>query len=145
MNLLTKPALAFQVAWTLLALVGGLIVLAITTGTAAWNGVNLAVALYLFLSFAGSIGLLVGTLTAFSKKAIFAWMTGLSAFAITCLTFVFLFGFLFGRLPEVPLGEKIEILGLHAPLLVFYCFSLVTCSIALLLSSLKLRQLNALR
>jgi hypothetical protein len=72
-------------------------------------------------------------------------MTGLSAFAIICLTSIFLFGFLFTSSSEVPLGERVEMFGLHAPLLGFFGFSLVCCSIQLLLSGFKLRQMKALR
>jgi hypothetical protein len=57
-----------RVLWTLLAVVSSYPVLGVTTGSAAWNGVNFAVCLYLIASAVGSIwptfGALFGVLSA---------------------------------------------------------------------------------
>ncbi len=145
MNLLTKPALAFQAAWTLLALAGGLIILFFSLASAAWNGVNFVMAIYLILPFAGSLGLFTVLIMSTSKKLSIVWIAGLSALAITCVALIFLLGFVFGRDRSLPLNNSVEMFGIHAPLLVFYGFSMFSCSIQFLLSLFKHRQLKTLR
>lgn len=74
-------------------------------GSAAWNGVNFAMALYLFFSIAGFIGLFAGFCAAISRKAVISWLASMSALAILFLSVIFAFGFIFDRSPGVPFGK----------------------------------------
>jgi hypothetical protein len=116
-----------------------------TLGSAAWNGVNLAVAVYLVCSFVGSVGLLVALIASASRRRLFVWMSGTSAFAIACVALVFILGFLFRRDSGVPINEPVGMFGVHGPLLAFYGFSLVSCFVEVLLSIFRYRQLKVLR
>src|SRR5689334_20918820 len=55
--IMPKRSRLLRVLWTLLAAVSSLPVLFDTVGSAAWNGVNFVVCLYLIASVAGTIGL----------------------------------------------------------------------------------------
>ncbi len=145
MNLLSKPAVAIQAVWMLFPLAGGLIILADALGDAAWNGVNFVMFLYLLLPLVGSVGLIAALAGAISKRPVFAWIGGLSAFAIACVALVFLLGFLFRRDPNLPINESVEMFGIHAPLLLLYGLPIAVCSMQVLLSILKYRQLKTMR
>jgi hypothetical protein len=145
MNFLAKSALALQAIWMLLALAGGLIILGDSLGYAAWNGVNFVMVIYLVLALAGSMGLVAALTRSTSRKPLFTWIGGLSAFAIACVALVFLLGFLFRRDSSLPLNEEAAMFGIHAPLVAFYGFSICSCSIQTLLSIFKYRQLKTLR
>ncbi|MEO6805111.1 MAG: hypothetical protein ABI286_09495 [Edaphobacter sp.] len=147
MNLLAKPAMAIQFFWTLLALCGALIVLAITLGVAAWNGVNVPVALYLAFSGLATVGLLLGVALSFSTQPIFSWTTAISASVIGCLSVIYILGLLSNHLRERAslTVSDMRLGGLHGPAINFYAFALLTCSFQVLISILKIRQLKLLR
>jgi hypothetical protein len=145
MNLLARRGLAIQAFWMGLALAAAFYVLADNLSYAAWNGVNLVMSLYLSFSFVGFVGLTLALIKWSSEKPLFAWIAGLSAFAIACEALIFAAGFIYGRNPSIPLGESGGAFGIHAPLLAFYGFCVVSCSIQVLLSFLKYRQLKATR
>jgi len=145
MNLLTGKGLVVQFVWILLALAGALIIMAVVLGDAAWNGVNFVMALYLLFSLGGFLGLVVALITSSSKRPLFVWMAGLSSLAITCEALSFALGFIYGRNPRVLLNEKVGMFGIRGPLLAFYGFSIVSCSVQVLRSIFKYRQLRVLR
>jgi len=125
----------FYSLWTLLSLGSSLPVLGMIVGSAAWNGVNLAVGLYLFLSLAGVAGLFVGFFAAFSHKMVLAWVTCAGAITLAGLSVILGYGFIFYRVRTrgVPWSDPLYIGGLHAPLIVLYGVTLVCCSAEALL------------
>ena len=123
----------FRVLWTLLSLASAFPILGIAIGSAAWSGVNFVVAVYLFLSIGGFVGLLAGLCVAFSPNRPFAWVTSISAAAITAVSAIFAYGFVFDRAREVPWNNPIFIGGFHTPILSLYGIALVCCSIEALL------------
>lgn len=54
--------------WTILAVISALPMLAMVVGGAAWNGINVAVAVYLLMSVGGVLGLLAGFPATFGAK-----------------------------------------------------------------------------
>ena len=108
-------------------------ILAMLLGGAAWNGVNFVVILYMVLAATGSLGLLAGTVTAFSNKSVFAWITGISALATFCLSLLFLLSFLFTRDPAVPLNDPMGIGPIQLPTIALYGFALIFCSMVIFL------------
>jgi hypothetical protein len=134
---------AVQAGMTFVAFLSALPILADIVGTAAWNSVNFAVAVYLALAFFGTIGLLTGTVTGFFKKPIFAWMTGLSAAAIFCLSLLFLLSFLFSRTEGVPLSDPLIFGSIQTPIIVFYGFAMLCCSVVGVFSLKKIRSKSA--
>ena len=125
--------------WTILALASAFPILADCLGTAAWNGVNLAVAFYLVLSIGGFLGLLAGFIAAFSHKRLFAWITCASAVGIVALSIVFASGFLCCRTPGVPLTDPMYFGRLHLPILALDGAAGVVCSVEALLAIAKIR------
>jgi hypothetical protein len=124
--------------WTLLSLTSALPILAVCLGSAAWNGVNFAVALYLLLSIAGVTGLFAGFFAATSRNKLLAWITCASASAIVALSFVFAYSFLCCRTAGVPLSDPLYFGRLHVPLIVLYGAAFLFCSIEALLFVLKI-------
>jgi hypothetical protein len=124
--------------WTLLSFTSALPILAVCLGSAAWNGVNFAVALYLLLAVAGVTGLLVGFLAATSRNRLLAWITCASASAIVALSIVFAYSFLCCRTPGTPLNDPLYFGRLHVPLIVLYGAAFLFCSIEALLFILKI-------
>lgn len=134
MSLLTKPALAFQVAWMLLALAGGILILGDSLGYAAWNGVNFVMVIYLIVALIGCVGLIVAIIKSTSRRSSFAWIGALSSFAIASVALIFLWDFVFRRDSSLPINESVKKFGIHAPLLAFYSFSICACTIQFVLS-----------
>lgn len=124
-----KRSLLSRAVWTLLAVMSSLPVLADTVGSAAWNGVNFVVCLYLIASIAGTIGLMAGFWSAFSQRRFLEWITCISAFAIVALSAIYAAGFIFGRTPGVPLSDPIYFGRYHAPILMFYGAAFFFCVI----------------
>jgi hypothetical protein len=98
-------------------------------GGAAWNGVNFAVGLYLFLSIGGFLGLFVGLFAAFSSKKPLAWITCASAAAIAVVSAILACGFLFDRVRGVPLNGSIQVGSFPSPIIFLYGLALICCSI----------------
>jgi len=120
--------------WTLVAFASSLPILAIALGTAAWNGVNFAVGLYLFLSAAGSLCVLAGVFAAFFQGSIFPRIACISASVIAGLSAFFGLWFIFGRGYGVPLDEPFFFAGsARVPLLVIYSFAFFCSAVEVLL------------
>src|ERR1700733_6849262 len=117
MNLLAKRALVFQAMWRVLTLVAASIILGLTLGSAAWNGVNFVMAMYLLFSLSAFVGLVVALIMWSSNKPLFVWISGLSALVVALGASIFSLGFLHGRDTSVPLNDPIEIFGINGPLL----------------------------
>ncbi len=113
---------------TLLSFASSLHILADVLGDAAWNGLNFALSMYLFLSAAGTLGLLLGVFTVFSRKTIFAWITCISAATVAGLSILFGLSFIFGRDTEVPLNSPVYYGHLVIPILALYGIVAVCCS-----------------
>jgi ABC-type branched-subunit amino acid transport system permease subunit len=111
-------------------------------GTAAWNGVNFAVGLYLVLAVGGFVGLFVGLFAAFSSKRPLAWITCVSAGAIAALSAILTFGFLFDPARGVPLSSEILIGSFHPPIIFLYGAAFVCCSIEAALYFPKTRRMQ---
>jgi len=122
-----------QSSLSFISFLSALPILAFIMGAAAWNGVNFVVILYMFLSIGGSLGLLSGTVTAFSPRPVFAWITGISALAIFSLSLLFLLSFLFTRDPAVPLNDPMGIGPFQLPTIALYGFALIFCSMVIFL------------
>jgi ABC-type branched-subunit amino acid transport system permease subunit len=108
-------------------------VLGDTLGSAAWNGVNLVVCLYLIASIGGTIGLLAGFFSAFSTRKIFKWITCVSALAMMILSGVYAAGFIFGRTEGVPLSAPFYFGRFPTPILLFYAIAILFCLVEALL------------
>jgi hypothetical protein len=126
----------------LLALAGAWIILGDNLGYAAWNGVNFVMTLYLVFSFAGFAGLIVALIKWSSTRLRFAWIAGLSAFAIVCEALIFVAGFVYGRDASLPINSPVEMFGIRCPLLALYGFSIFSCSVQMALSIFRYRQLK---
>jgi|SRR5271165_6228404 len=128
-----KRSPLLQVLWTLLAVVSSLPVLAETAGSAAFNGVNFIVCLYLVAAAAGAIGLVAGFVSAFSQRRLLEWITCISALAIVALSAIYAAGFIFGRTAGVPLSDPMYFGRFHVPILVLYGVAFLCCLIEALL------------
>ncbi len=135
-----KDSRLFQIVWTLLSLASAFLIWALTVASAAWNGVNLAVGLYLITSSAGTLGLLAGLCTGSSRARLFDWMNCFSATAMALLSTIYLAGFIFDRDPGVPIGDVIYVNGVPSPLIVIYAAAIIFCSVQALLSARRLRE-----
>jgi len=105
-------------------------------GTAAWGGVNLAIAIYGFFGCFGALGLLIGAIGIPSERIVFAWIADFGAVFIACIGVLFLGGFLFGRDKSVPLSD---------PIVALYCWAVLTCGIVIWLSSRRICKARAER
>jgi hypothetical protein len=123
------PFRLLRVGWTILTLVCSLPILGLTFGTAAWNGVNFAVSLYLVASCLGWIGLLAGTCAVFSSRRLFWWITFVGAMLIAGTGIVYAVGFLWSRDPSDPWNSPFEFATIRAPLLLFYFIAISVCSL----------------
>jgi hypothetical protein len=130
-----RPAISFL--WTLISMVSAWPVLAFCVGDAAWNGINLAVGLCLFLSVGGFLGLLAGFCAAVSSRGLYAWITCISALAVACLSIFLGCEFIFGRDPAVPFNRPVYFGAFHAPIIVLYGVAFVCCSVEAVLFYLK--------
>jgi hypothetical protein len=133
MNVFGRPRPILSAVWTFLALAAAFPILADCVGTAAWNGVNVAVALYLLLSIGGFLGLIAGFIAAFSRNRLFAWITCISALAFVALSIVFATGFLCCRTPGVPLTDPMYFGRLHIPVIALDGAAFIVCSVEALL------------
>ena len=122
-----------------LAFVSSVLILMVTLGDAAWNGVNLVMGLYLLLATLGFLGLLISLIAIGSGKSVFLWVAASSATAIGGLSLLFLGGFLFARTPGVPLMNPLIIAGVPIPLIAYFGFVLVCCTSVVVSSLQKLR------
>jgi hypothetical protein len=126
-----------RMAWTFLAVMSSLPVWGETLGSAAWNGMNWIVCLYLIVSTGGSVGLLAGFCSAFSPRRIFKWITFVAALAVLSLSAIYAFGFIFRRTPGIPLGDPmyftIFVGTFHAPILLLYAVAIFSCLVEALL------------
>ena len=130
---MSKRSPLLRVLCTLLAAISSFPVLAFTVGSAAWNGVNFVVCLYLIASVAGTVGLVAGFCSAFSQRRLLEWITCVSALAIVALSAIYAAGFIFGRTPGVPLSDPIYFGRFHAPILLLYGVAFLCCLIEALL------------
>jgi ABC-type branched-subunit amino acid transport system permease subunit len=122
-----------RILWTFLALASSLPVLADTLGSAAWNGVNFVVCLYLIASAGGSIGLLAGFYSAFSHGRVLKWITCVAALAVVSVSAIYAAGFVFGRTAGVPLSDPMYFGSFHAPTLLLYAIAIFCCLVEALL------------
>ena len=126
-----------RMAWTFLAVMSSLPVWGETVGSAAWNGVNWIVCLYLIASTGGCVGLLAGFCSAFSHRRIFKWITFVAALAVLSLSAIYAFNFIFSRTPGVPLGDPMYFTifsgTFHAPILLLYSIAIFSCLVEALL------------
>lgn len=119
----------FYAAWTAIAATSAVPIFFDTLGTAAWNGVNFAMAIYLFVSAAGLLAILAGFCAAFSGKALFHWVSFIGSVSIALLSLTFAASFILSRTPGVPLNDWYEIFGIKAPILAFYATAFGCCSV----------------
>jgi hypothetical protein len=124
---------------TFTGFVSALPILGLIAGAAAFGGINLAVALYIFLAGFGAIGLLLGTFTAFLKCSIFVWITACSAFSIALLSLLFSCGFLFARTNGEQLSSPLYIGRTPFPILALYGFALLDGTVVTWLCAKKIR------
>jgi hypothetical protein len=122
-----------------LAFMSSVPILMETLGSAAWNGVNFAMAVYLFLAVLGFLGLLISLVATSSGKSVFLWIAASSAIVVGGLSLVYLGGFLFSRTPGVPLMDPLIIAGVPIPIIAYYGFALVCCLVVAVSSLQKLR------
>ncbi len=122
-----------RVMWTFLAVGSSLPVLAETLGSAAWNGVNWVVWLYLIASAGGSIGLVAGFCSAFSQRRVLKWITCVAALAVVSVSAIYAAGFIFNRTAGVPLSDPIYFGSFHAPILLLYAVAILVCLVETLL------------
>jgi hypothetical protein len=132
-----------RVLWTLLAVVSSYPVLGVTIGSAAWNGINFAVCLYLIASAVAPFGLLSGLCSAFSQRRLLEWITCGGALVIVVLSAIYAAGFIFGRTPVVPLSDPMYFGRFDAPILLLYGFAFLCCLIEALLYFPGNRKLEA--
>lgn len=130
---LSKQVLLLRLIWTLISLGPAYLILAFTLGSAAWNGVNLIVGLYLLSSGVGVVGLLFGLWASFSDRRFPAVITIIGATCIAALSVVYAGGFIIERTPGVPLNSPIGVGKIHLPLLAFYGIAFLCCSAEILL------------
>jgi hypothetical protein len=116
-----------RVVWTFLAVGSSLPILAYTVGSAAWNGVNWVVWLYLIASAGGSIGLLAGFCSAFSRSTGLKWITCVAALAVVLVSAIYAAGFTFGRTAGMPLNDPMYFGSFHAPILLLYANAVLCC------------------
>ncbi len=115
--------------WTLVAIVSAIPILLYVLSYAAWNGVNFAMAVYLFVSSAGLLALAASFCSPCLQKTVFRWISWSGAVGIACLGLVFGAGFVFGRNPEVPWNSGPTIGPIEVPFLAVYGFAVVACAI----------------
>jgi hypothetical protein len=116
-----------------------------TLGNAAWNGVNIPMALYLLIATLGFFGLLTSLVTIRSRKSVFLWIAASSAIAVGGLSLLFLGGFVFSRTPGVPLMDPFIIAGVPMPIIGYYGFAVACCSVLAVASLQKLRSQRAVQ
>lgn len=126
---LAKSHRILKTIWTLVAIVSAIAVLLDVLGTAAWNGVNFAIVVYLFVSSAGVLALVASLCPPCLRKAVFRWIIWSGAVGIACMGLVFIAGFVFGRDPSVPWNSALKIGAIKIPYLAFYGFVIVSCLI----------------
>ena len=136
------PPLAWQVGWRFLALLGGLVPLAMAIGIVTWGGLDITIAIPLGVCAAGLVGLVVALVAVRSWKKPFMWIAALSASGIFCVTLLFLVEFLFFRGQDTTLLERVPVFSANVPLVFLYVFSLVSSLIEIFVSALKIRQFN---
>jgi hypothetical protein len=112
-------------------------------GIIVWGGLDVTIAVPLFLCAAGLIGLLVALVAVASEKKVFAWIAGLSSFAIFCVTLLFLIEFLFFRAANANLVDTVPVFGANIPLIALYVFSLTTSFIEILISTSRIQRSKA--
>ncbi len=132
-----------QVLWTFLALGSSLPVLADTVGSAAWNGVNWVVWLYLIASAGGTIGLLAGFCSAFSQRRALKWITCVGALVVVALSAIYAAGFIFNRTAGVPLSDPMYFGSFQAPILLLYAAAILCCLVEALLYLPGYRKMEA--
>lgn len=112
-----------SLVWTLITFASSLLLLGLTLGDAAWNGINFVLGLYLFLNCAGSLGLIFGCFAAYSEKRALARIAFFGASVVAGLSTIFALGFIFGRTSGVPLNDPFYFFGVvKVPILGFYAF-----------------------
>src|SRR5438270_2701044 len=82
--------------WTIVAIISAVPILLEVVGIAAWNGVNFALVVYLFVSSAGVLALIASLCSPWLHSAVFQWITWFGAIGIAGLGLVFAAGFAFG-------------------------------------------------
>jgi len=129
MNWTSRIRTILYTLWTLLSIGAALFILGDVLGDAAWNGINVAMGIYLLLSIAGVLGLVAGFRAAFYPKGRFALITCISALAIAGLSLLFGLSFLISRTPGVPLSDPMVIAGFSSPIILLYCAVFFICSV----------------
>ena len=129
----SKQLLLLRVIWTFISLGSACLILAFTLGSAAWNGVNFIVALYLIGSGVGVVGIPFGFWASFSGRRFPAMITIVGATCIAVLSVVYSGGFIFERAPGVLLSSSIGIGKIHLPLPAFYGIAFCCCPAEILL------------
>jgi hypothetical protein len=114
-------------------------------GIVEWGGLDTTIALPLFLSIVGLLGLLIALVAVSSQNPFFGRLAGLSASAIGCVTLLFLIEFLFFRTAGQSLLEMVPVFGANVPLIVLYAFSLVASSAEVVTSTIRIQQLKVPR
>src|SRR5438270_1806973 len=115
--------------WTIVAIISAVPILLEVVGIAAWNGVNFALVVYLFVSSAGVLALIASLCSPWLHSAVFQWITWFGAIGIAGLGLVFAAGFAFGRDPQVPWNRSVGIGPIEVPLLALYGFAFASCAI----------------
>lgn len=106
------------------------------------DGVNLAVAVYLLLSLAGVMGLLVGLLASFSSKIVPAQISFTGALIIAALSLLYALAFIFGRTKDLPLNHASYWGSFHAPIILLYAIAFVFSLVESILSFGKSRRIK---
>ena len=122
-----------RVVWTFLAVGSSLPVLADTLGSAAWNGVNWVVWLYLIASAGGSIGLVAGFCSAFSQRRVLKWITCVAALAVVSVSAILRCRIYLQSHGRGALSDPMYFGTFHAPMLLLYAVAILCCMVEALL------------
>lgn len=129
MNDAFKSHRVLKTIWTVVAIVSAVPILMDVLGTAAWNGVNLAIAAYLFVFSTSLLALIASLFSPCLHGAVFRWITWSGAIGITCLGLLFSASFAFRRDPQVPWSSGFRIGLIEIPVLALYGFAVASCAI----------------
>jgi len=140
-----KLSSLLRALWTFLAIVSSFPILANTLGSAAWNGVNFVVCLYILASVGGTVGMLAGFCSAFSQRTVLKWITFMGALVLVTLGAIYAAGFIFSRSDGVPLDSPVYFGSIRAPILLLYAIAILCCLVEALLYFPGRRRLEARR
>jgi len=143
MNRAGKIRTTIYIFWTILSIGSALLIVGDVFGDAAWNGVNIALGIYLFLSIAGLLGLFAGFWATFSPTRPSALITCISALVITGLSLFFGCSFIVSRDRGVPFSAPIYFDGFHVPIIALYGIAFFSCFMEAVLFFPKARKPQA--